>query len=1071
MKLCRNRLVDTTSSATTTAVAAGTKEGGKDEDNDEHGEEEEEEEVVEEQMAEDSTGGGETKMVTVTMGELIKKNRIKMPRMPSASSPAATTDADATTATGMDGEEKKEDEEEVVDEKLASGAAEEEEASASDQAKSTADDSAAQDDACTPPIVFPESCCVCKEDGILFCCDTCPRGFHSDCHFPKVRDLPVGDWQCVECIRAADGSGNGGSGGGDVPEKPAEVHAVLPAGFDLEEHVSRSGKKRGARSPKRGRKKAPKAAVGGIGDNVDADGNGDASAAPGKTVKVTIHDPRAQCTACKDFGDIDEEPAILCRACDQYYHKDCQELDHKARGRWRCDSCKVAKASVWYDLLAVIPEEGGKEGGEEEDTGIAPAGGKTIRVSVVGPEAKCLECSEDGKGGEDMVWCRACDMSFHLGCHSPPLQTIPRGRWKCGKCKAANIPLPKPKPKVKTKDEILSSLNLFKGEHDDDCYICYNGGDLVCCDFCSKAYHMQCHIPPLPFLPDEGLLWKCCECSATERTRKSRCGECKACLRKPCGKCTHCLNNSTKRVCIKKVCPYPRFAPPASSTSIPGLTNIKIPSDGDDEKALPIKSGGKKRGCESDGGGRGKKIKRKGEVDSDEDDVEMEEESEDEWAGGPITVKIKVNSLKSAFMDPESVKIRKIINSARRNATDSKACDKACEHLRKHLSTTDNLEKIILWRGIEMICDAMREHPDKTIVQAEACCTLAEMIWLDPTIATKLAHEGAIELIATCMNRFATNLKVQQMGCGAFRALTYDETSVHFISDADGLAAVLSSMKNNPTKLLVQREACYFLQNMLVHENQTANAISKSRVVPIIADAMANEHADAEFIQSVCGLIANLALNKRAKTAIGKSGAIPCIIEAVNASEDLDVKQAACSALKHLALESSDNQKRISEAGGLEAVFSAIKAFANDEVLLIAAFGAMKELCIGDEASGRKLVSKGIVKIILRAMEENQDLAIMQSAACGLIGYLPYGKRDKEAPKLAKAVIAAMKAHGDGSYVQIEGCDALVELSHINSVLPILKEKSTQKLLQKAKKEYEECQSDVNDIIAITKKK
>lgn len=75
-----------------------------------------------------------------------------------------------------------------------------------------------------------------------------------------------------------------------------------------------------------------------------------------------------------------------------------------------------------------------------------------------------------------MVWCRACDMSFHLGCHSPPLQTIPRGRWKCGNCKAANIPLPKPKQKVKTKDDILASLNLFKGEHQDDCYICFNGG-------------------------------------------------------------------------------------------------------------------------------------------------------------------------------------------------------------------------------------------------------------------------------------------------------------------------------------------------------------------------------------------------------------------------------------------------------------------------------------------------------------------------------------------------------------------------------------------------------------------
>ena len=63
--------------------------------------------------------------------------------------------------------------------------------------------------------------------------------------------------------------------------------------------------------------------------------------------------------------------------------------------------------------------------------------------------------------------------------------------------------------------------------------------------------------------------------------------------------------------------------------------------------------------------------------------------------------------------------------------------------------------------------------------------------------------------------------------------------------------------------------------------------------------------------------------------------------------------------------------------------------------------------------------------------------------------------------------LAAIK---DGR-VQVEGCDALLELAQINSVLPLLKEKSTQKLLQHARKQYEECQSDVDDIIAITKKK
>ena len=464
MKICRNRLVDTSveddekkkgdgDSGAAAAVAAAAAAAAEQE------EEEEEEEQVE--------GGGKSetnaKTVTVTMGELVHKNRIKMPP-PDVGVPASSSTNSAATvaaAAAAGGEEKKEEEDD-------------DEGGDSDKKMASADTCTSGDgkakDGDETSIVFPESCFVCKEDGILFCCDTCPRGFHSNCHFPKIRDLPVGDWQCIECVRAVNGGGNG-DGSDDIAaaEKAPEIHAVLPAGFEMEEHLTRSGKKRGAASPKRGRKsKAPEVAVGGIsGESVE----------PGKTVKVTIHEPRTRCVACSEYGDIDEEAAILCRACDQYFHKDCQMLDHKRGGRWRCDACQTAKASVWYDLLAVIPEESGNNDEEGERNTPVAAGTKTIRVSVVGPETECVECSQDGSGGEDMVWCRACDNSFHLGCHSPPLQTIPKGRWKCGKCKIANIPLPRPpKPKSKTKDEILASLKLFKGEHDDDCYICYNGG-------------------------------------------------------------------------------------------------------------------------------------------------------------------------------------------------------------------------------------------------------------------------------------------------------------------------------------------------------------------------------------------------------------------------------------------------------------------------------------------------------------------------------------------------------------------------------------------------------------------
>lgn len=61
-----------------------------------------------------------------------------------------------------------------------------------------------------------------------------------------------------------------------------------------------------------------------------------------------------------------------------------------------------------------------------------------------------------------------------------------------------------------------AGLSHFKGTHDDFCYICDDGGDeLVCCDYCCKVFHCNCHIPPLPIIPDGD--WMCCECKATRK--------------------------------------------------------------------------------------------------------------------------------------------------------------------------------------------------------------------------------------------------------------------------------------------------------------------------------------------------------------------------------------------------------------------------------------------------------------------------------------------------------------------------------------------------------------------------
>lgn len=36
---------------------------------------------------------------------------------------------------------------------------------------------------------------------------------------------------------------------------------------------------------------------------------------------------------------------------------------------------------------------------------------------------------------------------------------------------------------------------------EDYCACCHNGGDLLCCDFCPKVFHLLCHVPVLHASP------------------------------------------------------------------------------------------------------------------------------------------------------------------------------------------------------------------------------------------------------------------------------------------------------------------------------------------------------------------------------------------------------------------------------------------------------------------------------------------------------------------------------------------------------------------------------------------
>ncbi|NXS50098.1 AIRE regulator, partial [Balaeniceps rex] len=59
----------------------------------------------------------------------------------------------------------------------------------------------------------------------------------------------------------------------------------------------------------------------------------------------------------------------------------------------------------------------------------------------------------------------------------------------------------------------MHSQDLAPQENEDECAVCGDGGELICCDGCPRAFHLACLVPPLPRVPSG--MWRCGSCVAT----------------------------------------------------------------------------------------------------------------------------------------------------------------------------------------------------------------------------------------------------------------------------------------------------------------------------------------------------------------------------------------------------------------------------------------------------------------------------------------------------------------------------------------------------------------------------
>nr|XP_020645619.1 tripartite motif-containing protein 66 [Pogona vitticeps] len=65
------------------------------------------------------------------------------------------------------------------------------------------------------------------------------------------------------------------------------------------------------------------------------------------------------------------------------------------------------------------------------------------------------------------------------------------------------------------KKSLLTQKEKLPIENEDFCAVCLNGGELLCCDYCPKVFHLSCHVPALLSFPVGE--WVCTLCRNVEK--------------------------------------------------------------------------------------------------------------------------------------------------------------------------------------------------------------------------------------------------------------------------------------------------------------------------------------------------------------------------------------------------------------------------------------------------------------------------------------------------------------------------------------------------------------------------
>ncbi|XP_017125368.1 histone-lysine N-methyltransferase 2C [Drosophila elegans] len=188
------------------------------------------------------------------------------------------------------------------------------------------------------------------------------------------------------------------------------------------------------------------------------------------------------CVMCGSLGIESDSVMITCAQCGQCYHPYCAGVK-PSRGilqkGWRCLDCTVCEGC-----------------GKKND------------------EARLLLCDE-------------CDISYHIYCVNPPLETVPTGNWKCSFCTLCQKCGRNPQSTEKNEFGDSNLLECPPCTSQSSCPVCkntYSNGEMIIqCEHCELWSHFLCDTINAQLTIDhyDNNVYKCSKCRCSTRSTLS----------------------------------------------------------------------------------------------------------------------------------------------------------------------------------------------------------------------------------------------------------------------------------------------------------------------------------------------------------------------------------------------------------------------------------------------------------------------------------------------------------------------------------------------------------------------